>query len=89
MARIKPILREDAPELEDVFSRAEQALGFVPNSFFAMARVPGILRAFTRLAREVIGVPGKSTAVAQADGGIYGEPLGRLYVLFFPYGRDR
>ena len=59
MARVKPILREDAPELEDVFSRAEQALGFVPNSFFAMARVPGILRAFTRLAREVIGVPGK------------------------------
>ena len=56
MARVKPILREDAPELEDVFSRAEQALGFVPNSFFAMARVPGILRAFTRLAREVIGV---------------------------------
>ena len=59
MARINPILREDAPELEDIFSRAEQALGFVPNSFFAMGRRPGILRAFTRLAREVIGVPGK------------------------------
>ena len=60
MARITPIRREDAPELEDVFSRAEQALGFVPNSFFAMGRSPGILRAFTRLAREVIGVPGKA-----------------------------
>ena len=59
MARINPILREDAPELEDIFIRAEQALGFVPNSFFAMGRRPAILRAFTRLAREVIGVPGK------------------------------
>ena len=60
MVRVTPIRREDAPGLEDVFSRAEQALGFVPNSFFAMARSPGILRAFTRLAREVIGVPGKA-----------------------------
>ena len=60
MVRVTPIRREDAPSLEDVFSRAEQALGFVPNSFFAMGRSPGILRAFTRLAREVIGVPGKA-----------------------------
>jgi uncharacterized peroxidase-related enzyme len=60
MVRVKPIKREDAPELEDVFSRAEQALGFVPNSFFAMGRSPGILRACTRLAREVIGMPGKA-----------------------------
>ena len=59
MARVKPIRREEAPELEDVFSRAEKALGFVPNSFLAMGRSPDILRAFTRLAREVIGVSGK------------------------------
>lgn len=59
MARVTPIRREDAPELEDVFRRAEEALGFVPNSFLAMGRAPGILRAFSRLAREVIGVPGK------------------------------
>lgn len=59
MARISPINRADVPELEDIFERAEKALGFVPNSFFAMGRSPGILRAFTRLAREVIGVPGK------------------------------
>jgi len=60
MARITPIERENAPELEDIFERAEAALGFVPNSFFAMGRSPGMLRAFTRLAREVIGVPGKA-----------------------------
>ena len=58
MVRVMPVAREDAPELEDVFQRAEKALGFVPSSFFAMARAPGILRAFTRLSREVIGIPG-------------------------------
>jgi uncharacterized peroxidase-related enzyme len=59
MARVTPIKREEAPDLEDVFIRAEHALGFVPNSFFTMGRSPAILRAFSRLAREVIGVPGK------------------------------
>lgn len=59
MSRVEPVARADVPELEDVFERAERALGFVPNSFLAMARAPGILRAFTRLSREVIGVPGK------------------------------
>lgn len=59
MSRVTPIRREDVPELEDVFERAERALGFIPNSFFVMARSPGIMRAFSRLSREVIGVPGK------------------------------
>jgi uncharacterized peroxidase-related enzyme len=59
MSRVTPLRREDLPELEDVFKRVERALGFVPNSFFAMARAPGILRAFSMLSREVIGVPGK------------------------------
>ena len=59
MSRVTPIRREDAPELEDVFQRAERALGFVPNSFFMMARAPAILRAFSMLSREVLGVPGK------------------------------
>jgi uncharacterized peroxidase-related enzyme len=59
MPRITPRTREDAAELEDVFARAERALGFVPNSFFVMARAPGMLRAFSRLSREVIGIPGK------------------------------
>ena len=59
MSRITPRPREEATELEDVFERAERALGFVPNSFFVMARSPDMLRAFSGLAREVIGVPGK------------------------------
>ncbi len=59
MSRITPLRREEAAELEDVFERAERALGFVPNSFFVLSRAPGIMRAFSRLSREVIGVPGK------------------------------
>ena len=59
MARISPKTREELSELEDVFERAEQALGFVPNSFFIMGRRPEMLRAFSRLSREVVGVPGR------------------------------
>lgn len=59
MPRITPVARDDIGDLEDVFGRAEKALGFVPNSFHIMARQPGMLRAFSRLSREVLGVPGK------------------------------
>lgn len=43
------MLAEVAPELE----RARQTLGFLPNSLLIMARRPGLLRAFGRLAGEV------------------------------------
>ncbi len=59
MSRITPVKREDVPEIEDVFERAEKALGFIPNSFFILARRPETARAFSRLSREVIGVPGR------------------------------
>jgi len=59
MSRITPKSRAEMPELEDVFERAEKALGFIPNSFFIMGRKPKMLRAFSRLSREVIGVPGR------------------------------
>ncbi len=59
MPNIKPIAREDLDELEDIFERAETAMGFVPSSFFMMGRRPNILRAFSRLSREVLGVPGE------------------------------
>ena len=48
MPRITPKRRADAPEIEDVFERAETALGFVPNSFFILARRPETARAFSR-----------------------------------------
>lgn len=59
MPHIDPKTREDLAELEDVFQRAEAAMGFVPTSFFMMGRRPEMLRAFSRLSREVMGVPGK------------------------------
>ena len=59
MPRVTPKSREELSDLEDVFERAEQALGFVPNSFFLMGRRPEMLRAFSRLSREVVGVPGR------------------------------
>ncbi len=59
MSRIRPKSREELSDLEDVFERVEQALGFVPNSFFLMGRRPEMLRAFSRLSREVVGVPGR------------------------------
>ena len=59
MSRVTPKSRSDLQELEDVFERAEKALGFIPNSFFIMGRRPEMLRAFSRLSREVIGVPGR------------------------------
>jgi uncharacterized peroxidase-related enzyme len=59
MPHIDPKTREELAELEDVFERAETAMGFVPTSFFMMGRKPEMLRAFSRLSREVMGVPGK------------------------------
>ena len=59
MPNMQPKAREDLAELEDIFSRAETAMGFVPTSFFMMGRRPEILRAFSRLSREVLGVPGE------------------------------
>lgn len=53
MARIEPLPREDLAEHEDFFAMAEQFMGFVPNSLFTMARVPGLFDAFSTLTRTV------------------------------------
>lgn len=44
MPYIDPLPRAAAPEFEDVFQAMEDALGYVPNSFFTMARHPAILK---------------------------------------------
>ena len=51
MARVRPIRREEAPELEDAFAPVEQRMGFLPNSLLTMARRPQILRAVAALAQ--------------------------------------
>ncbi len=55
MARVEPLAREDLAEFEDGFAMVEQMMGFVPNSMFTMARVPGLLPAFQQLGRAVLG----------------------------------
>ena len=54
MARIEPLRREDLPEFEEAFEVTEQFMGFVPNSMPTMARVPGLLPTFQRLAGTVM-----------------------------------
>jgi len=49
MSRIAPIPHEELPEYEEGFAVIEAYMGFVPDSLRVMARVPGLLDAFTRL----------------------------------------
>ena len=55
MARIEPLAREDLPQHEDAFVLVEQLMGFVPNSMFTMAKVPGLFEGFRGLAMTVMG----------------------------------
>ena len=57
MAHIDPLAREDLAEHEAGFAMVEQMMGFVPNSMFTMARVPGLLPALQGLASAVLGDP--------------------------------
>jgi len=55
MARIEPLPRAQLAEHEAGFAAVEQMMGFVPNSMFTMARVPGLLPAFQGLGAAVLG----------------------------------
>ena len=55
MARIEPLRRDELAEHEPGFAMVEQMMGFVPNSMFTMARVPGLLPAFQGLGAAVLG----------------------------------
>jgi AhpD family alkylhydroperoxidase len=54
MPRIDPIPRAELAQHEDRFALAEQAMGFVPNSLFTMARVPQLFETFSDLAGVVL-----------------------------------
>lgn len=58
MPNIAPLRREDLPDFEPLFVAVENSLGFVPNSYFTMGHRPEILRAFSRLAAEVLSPTG-------------------------------
>jgi uncharacterized peroxidase-related enzyme len=53
MANVRPLPREELPELEDVFRLYDETMSFVPNSLFTMARRPEILRAFSELITQI------------------------------------
>lgn len=57
MAHVEPLPREELAEHEPGFAMVEQMMGFVPNSMFTMARVPGLLPAFQGLGAAVLGNP--------------------------------
>lgn len=53
MANMRPLRREDRPELEELFRLYDESMTFVPNSLFTMARRPEILRAFSDLITQI------------------------------------
>ncbi len=53
MTRIIPLTRSDLAHYEEGFKAVEAFMGFVPSSLYAMARVPGLLDAFTALAGTI------------------------------------
>ena len=57
MAHIEPLAREDLAEFEPGFQMVEQMMGFVPNSMFTMARVPGLFPPFQGLGAAVLANP--------------------------------
>ncbi|MGH2597333.1 MAG: carboxymuconolactone decarboxylase family protein [Actinomycetota bacterium] len=53
MTNMKPLRREEHPELEELFRIYDDTLSFVPNSLFTMARRPEILHAFSELITQI------------------------------------
>jgi hypothetical protein len=53
MANMRPLPREEHPELEELFRLYDETMGFLPNSLFTMARRPEILRAFSELITQI------------------------------------
>lgn len=51
--RIAPLDRAELADREEGFRAVEAFMGFVPSSLYAMARVPGLLDAFTGLCATV------------------------------------
>jgi len=57
MAHVEPLARQDLAEFEPGFAVVEQMMGFVPNSMFTMARVPGLLPSFQQLGAATLRNP--------------------------------
>jgi AhpD family alkylhydroperoxidase len=55
MSHVQPRSVADLPELAPVFSGAEAAMGFVPNSFLTMAHMPQLPVGFMMLVNAIFG----------------------------------
>lgn len=55
MSHLGPADDEQLKQLELIFSATEAVMGFVPNSYYAMANWPELLSAFSGLAATVLG----------------------------------
>ena len=67
MAQVAPLDRDAVDELTPVFSAAEAAMGFVPNSMLTMAHMPQLPMAFLMLTSVVFGGDLKGLMQAFAD----------------------
>lgn len=59
MARLSPLPRDAAPDLDEDFAFFERTLGFVPNSLLTMARRPALVRGLIALSRGVYDPKGE------------------------------
>jgi len=56
MARVNPLEENEfSEEIRQQFTIMEEAMGFIPNSLKTMARVPGLVNAFTNLGSVILG----------------------------------
>ncbi len=79
MARIEPLPPEQLTEHKDRFAAVEAMMGFVPNSMPTMARVPGLLEAFSELGRVVLTNPRIPMALNQMVAQIASTAAGCRY----------
>lgn len=79
MARIDPLPADQLAEYADYFELVESMMGFVPNSMKTMARVPGMVDAFSRLGGAVLGNAALPAGLAQMVAQITSSAAGCRY----------
>jgi AhpD family alkylhydroperoxidase len=79
MARVTPLPPESLTEFTDHFAMVEAMMGFVPNSMPTMARLPGLLDAFSKMGAAVIGNTSLPTGLVQMVAQIASSAAGCRY----------
>lgn len=79
MARVAPLPSESLTDFTDHFAMVEAMMGFVPNSMPTMARVPGLLDAFSKMGAAVIGNQSLPTGLVQMVAQVSSSAAGCRY----------